>query len=173
MEVLLIGVVVALLVVAVAVVLRSRRTRALRVEPPLPAEPPRRVPLPPDALPDAGLAVPPEVEEVAPVVEEVAEKPSFRDRLTRARSALGGAVGSVLGRSKIDAASFDDLEEALLLADVGIGTTTALLDDLRRRVKSESIATSEQLIEALKSDLKKQLVSADRSLRGSAAAGSR
>ncbi len=156
---LLIGVVVALLVVAVAVVLRSRRTRALRVSPP------RRPPLPPDAPPDVGLAVPPEVEEVAPEVEEVAEKPSFRDRLSRARSALGGAVGSVLGRSKIDTASFDDLEEALLLADVGVGTTTALLDDLRRRVKSESISTSAQLIEALKSDLKKQLVAADRSLR--------
>ncbi len=176
MEVLLIGLVVAVLVVAVAGVaaVRSRRTRELRAGPPRRVEPPRPVPVPSEARPEARIDVagdllPVDVidtpEEPASAAPEEAEKPSFRDRLSRARSALGGAVGSVLGRSKIDAASFDDLEEALLLADVGVGTTTALLDDLRRRVKSESISTSEQLIEALKSDLKKQLVSADRSLR--------
>ena len=105
------------------------------------------------------------VDVVPPDVELAADKPSFRDRLTRARSALGGVVGSVLGRSKIDAATFDDLEEALLLADVGVSTTTGLLDDLRARVKSESIGSSEELVEALKADLKKRLIGADRSLR--------
>ncbi len=176
MEVLLIGLFVAVLVVAVVgvAVVRSRRAGALRAEPPRPVEPPRPRSVPPEIRPDAAVdavadLLPVDVidtpEEPASATPEPAEKPSFRDRLSRARSAFGGAVGSVLGRSKIDAASFDDLEEALLLADVGVGTTTALLDDLRRRVKSESISTSEQLIEALKSDLKKQLVSADRSLR--------
>ena len=184
MEVLLIGLFVAVLVIAVVgvAVVRSRRAGALRSEPPRPVEPPRPRSVPPemrpemrpdaltDAVTDAATdLLPVDVidtpEEPASATPEPAEKPSFRDRLSRARSALGGAVGSVLGLSKIDAESFDDLEEALLLADVGVGTTTALLDDLRRRVKSESISTSEQLIEALKSDLKKQLVSADRSLR--------
>ena len=191
MEVLLIGLVVVALVVAVAglAVVRSRRTRGLSAEQPRRVEPPRSASAPPHAPPDTGMdegagllpddvidtpgeptTVAPQVLEVTGVTDvlevlEVTEKPSFRERLSRARSAMGGAVGSVLGRSKIDAASFDDLEEAMLLADVGVGTTTALLDDLRRRVKSESISTSEHLIEALKSDLKKQLVSADRSLR--------
>ena len=113
-----------------------------------------------DEIPEKPASVP----ETA-VVEAPLEKPSFRDRLGRARSALGGVVGSVLGRSKIDAATFDDLEEALLLADVGVSTTTGLLDDLRARVKSESIGSSEELVEALKADLKKRLVGADRSLR--------
>ena len=165
-EVLLTGLIlVVLLVVAVAgvVVVRSRRARSLRAEPPRRVEPP----VPPEARPGAAIDVPADLlptdllpadvvatpETAEAVVEEATEKPSLRDRLSRARSALGGAVGAVLGRTKIDAASFDDLEEALLLADVGVGTTTALLDDLRRRVKSESISTSEQLIEALKSDL--------------------
>ena len=103
--------------------------------------------------------------EPEPEPELPAEKPRFRDRITKARSALGGVVGSVLGRSKIDAATCDDLEEALLLADVGVGVTTNLLDDLRARVKSESIGSSEELVEALKTDLKKRLISADRSLR--------
>ena len=191
MEVLLIGLVVVVLVVAVGglAVVRSRRTRALPAEQPRRVEPPRSASAPPHAPPDTGAderaglrpddvidtpeeptTVAPQLIEITEVTEvldalEVTDKPSFRERLSRARSAMGGAVGSVLGRSKIDAASFDDLEEAMLLADVGVGTTTALLDDLRRRVKSESISTSEHLIEALKSDLKKQLVSADRSLR--------
>ncbi len=184
MEVLLIGLIVVVLVVAVAgaAILRSRRTRELPAETPRRVEPPRPVPVRSDARRGSGvdsaadllpsdLIDTPEVtpedtpEETVSVLDGVAGKPSFRDRLSRARSAFGGAVGSVLGRSKIDEASFNDLEEALLLADVGVGTTAALLDDLRRRVKSESISSSEELIEALKSDLKKQLVSADRSLR--------
>ena len=162
-EVLLIVLVVAAIVAAAAglAVVRSRRT----VEPtPVPTDVAR-----PESGTDVGAserdteAEP--VEEPAPVLAEVGEKPSLRERLSRARSALGGAVDVVLGRTKIDVATFDDLEEALLLADVGVGTTTSLLDDLRRRVKAESISTSEELVEALKSDLKKQLASADRSLR--------
>jgi fused signal recognition particle receptor len=118
-----------------------------------------------DHLGDAPDTPEPEVIEPEIIDEVEVVKPRFRDRLTKARSALGGVVGSVLGRSKIDAATFDELEDALILADVGVGTTTALLDDLRKRVKSESISSSEELVEALKTDLKKQLVSADRSLR--------
>src|SRR5204863_158677 len=49
--------------------------------------------------------------------------------------------------------------------DVGVSTTTALLDDLRGRVKAEAIVTPQALVEALKDDLKKQLTQADPSLR--------
>ncbi len=172
MQVLFIALVVVVALAAVAgfVIVRSRSRRELPLDRPSSLDAPtsgpvvvdERVeadPMPSDAtLGPIGVADPAEV-------EALAEKPSFRDRLTRARTALGGVVGSVLGRSKIDEATFDDLEEALLLADVGVSTTTGLLDDLRARVKSESIASSEELVEALKADLKKRLVGADRSLR--------
>ena len=46
-----------------------------------------------------------------------------------------------------------------------MATTTALLDDLRGRVKQEGIQTPDELVEALKADLKKSLSVADRSLR--------
>jgi fused signal recognition particle receptor len=157
------------------VVWRTRQSARVSL-PPVDTQPPvAPAPAPPSSVDvvdrarvdEAPVAVDePVVEEVAPAPVEVeAPKPSFRDRLTRARSALGGVVGSVLGRSKIDAATFDDLEEALILADVGVATTTSLLDDLRARVKSESIGSSEELVEALKTDLKKRLVAADRTLR--------
>jgi len=49
-----------------------------------------------------------------------AERPRFRDRLGKARAALSGAMGSIAGRSKIDAETWGELEEALILADVGV-----------------------------------------------------
>ena len=116
-----------------------------------------------DALARADVA-PAEVEP-EPVEPEVIVRPGFRDRLGKARGLLGGYFGSVLGRSAIDQATWDDLEEALIRADVGIGTTTALLDELKTQVKAEGIKDSTELLEALKTDLKKKLVSADRSLR--------
>ena len=41
-------------------------------------------------------------------------------------------------RGKIDAETWDDLEEALIRADVGVGATDALLDDLRRPGEGEA-----------------------------------
>ena len=73
--------------------------------------------------------------------------------------------GAARTKDKIDDETFDDLEEALLRADVGVGATTALLDQLRSRVKAEGITTADGLVDALKDDLKKQLTMADRSLR--------
>src|SRR5205814_7757739 len=46
-----------------------------------------------------------------------------------------------------------------------MATTTSILDDLRGRVKAESITDPAALLEALKDDLKKSLASADRGLR--------
>jgi fused signal recognition particle receptor len=57
------------------------------------------------------------------------------------------------------------LEEALILADVGIGSTTTILDDLRSRVKSDGIKTPTELVAALKEDLIGALSDSDRSLR--------
>jgi len=93
------------------------------------------------------------------------ERPRFRDRLGKARALFSGYLGSIRSRTKIDEETWDELEEALVRADVGVGATGILLDDLRTRVKSESIASPTELVEALKTDLKKTLAVADRSLR--------
>jgi fused signal recognition particle receptor len=117
----------------------------------------------PEAAPSTLEAVP---EEVEPDVEpEAPAKPRFRDRLGKARALLSGYLGSIRSKAKIDDEVWDDLEEALVRADVGMATTTGLLDDLRGRVKSEAISSPEELVEALKTNLKKSLTVADRSLR--------
>src|SRR5581483_11282450 len=89
-------------------------------------------PAPPvaEAVPEVAVAPEPVLEVVAP------PKPRLRDRLGKARSAIAGAVGSVRTRERIDDETWDDLEEALIRADVGVGLTSTLLDDLRTRVKA-------------------------------------
>ena len=140
-------------------------------------EPPPDVPLgappveaPEDLLPHveeeapAGVAVEPapepEVVEAPPAV-----KPRMRDRLGKARSTLSGYLGAVRARDKIDAETWDDLEEALVRADEGVATTTTILDQLRATVDEQTITDPEILLEALKAQLKADLGTGDRTLR--------
>src|SRR5438046_5495105 len=158
---------VVVLISAAAVLVARRPRRGVELEPPK-AAPTKAAEVDEatvqeieDALTEApppapAVEAPPEV--VAPV------KPSFRDRLAKARSAFAGATGSVLSRSKIDDEPWDDLEEALLRADVGVGLTTDLLDSVRARVKEQGIVEPEALVEAVKSEMKSRLVG-DRTLR--------
>jgi fused signal recognition particle receptor len=120
---------------------------------------------PPPVAPEAPPVPPPRVEvEEAPAVEAPPVRPRFRDRLTKARSTLGVYLGSIRSR-KVDDQTWDELEEALIRADVGVGVTGQILDDLRATAKTESITDPEVLLDRLKSQLKDQLASGDRSLR--------
>jgi fused signal recognition particle receptor len=92
-------------------------------------------------------------------------KPTFRDRLTKARSTFSGYLGSLLSRSDITQETWDELEEALIRADVGVGLTTRLLDELRTTVKSEGITEPQALVDALKAQLTAELDEGDRSLK--------
>ena len=77
--------------------------------------------------------------------------PPWRERLAaglaRSREKLAGALGGVFARRKLDAATLEELETALISADVGVAATQHLLDDLsralearRRRRRSEGAA---------------------------------
>ncbi|HEY6622959.1 MAG TPA: signal recognition particle-docking protein FtsY [Acidimicrobiales bacterium] len=112
----------------------------------------------PVAPPEAEVAAPAPAE---PEVVEVVEPATYRGRLGKARGLLAGYLGSVRSRGKIDATTWDDLEEALIRADVGVGATDALLDDLRARVKAGSVDGTDGLVEALRADLVEALTTAD------------
>lgn len=86
------------------------------------------------------------------------EAPSFRSRLGRARGAFSEALGSIRRRGGVDADTWDDLEEALIRADVGLGLTTELLDAVRVTAKEQSIATADDLIEAVKREMTTRLL---------------
>jgi len=118
---------------------------------------------------DTPASVTPEtaVDEIDPEPEASADDGaprSLRDRLGRARAAIGGAVGSVLGRSAIDDSVWEELEEGLLLADVGVGVTDDLLGGLRARVDSGEITEPDALIAALRAEMVARLDGADRGL---------
>jgi fused signal recognition particle receptor len=104
----------------------------------------------------------------APSVEappgEPVEPASYRSRMGKARGLLSGYVGAVRSRARVDAATWDDLEEALIRADVGVGATDALLGDLRARVKNGEIEGPDALVDALKADLVTMLSATDASL---------
>ena len=109
---------------------------------------------------------------VETVAEEVViERPRFRDRLGKARAALSGALGSIAGRSKIDSETWDELEEALILADVGVGSTQELLEHLRTRVKTDGLSNGDELLGALKTELADRLSGFDRELSMSSGEG--
>ena len=146
MEIGIIIVVIAVVVlVGIAFVARGRRDRGVGLEPPAPPRPaPAAPPEPVDddlvaEVEDAFVGVhdeasrgtiveaPPEPEAPAPP----AARPSFRDRLAKARGALGGYLGAIRSR-KVDDETWDELEEALIRADVGVAATQRILDDLRR-----------------------------------------
>jgi fused signal recognition particle receptor len=168
--VILLGIVVLALVLLSVPLIARRRRRAPSAPPSVPRPPILRPPIEssPPVAPLESVEEPVEsVESSAPTVDEAAPslaplvRPRFRDRLTKARALFTG----FLSRTTIDPQTWDELEEALIRADVGVTLTRRLLDDLRARVKAEEIASPDQLVDVLKTDLKKALAAADRGLR--------
>ena len=71
--------------------------------------------------------------------------------LTKTREALSGTLGSVFtGFSEIDDDFYDELEESLILADLGVDTSVKATDALRKRVREQHLKTTEEAKEALK-----------------------
>jgi fused signal recognition particle receptor len=185
MEIVILLVVLALVAIAgVTFVSLRGREKAGELEPPAPSggtataviDRPVLTEEPSPEAPPADTVVEPPVEtepavEVEPVAEvEVEEppapvKPSFRERLSKARSALSGAVSSILSRSGIDDETWDELEEGLIRADVGVQTTTELLDRLRVQVDAFDVKEPDALLDLLKKELISDLSGVDRSLR--------
>ncbi len=116
---------------------------------------------PPAAAPTAAPAAP-----TAPAAPAApAAPPSYRSRLGTVRGLFSGAV-SALRAGRIDAATWESLEEALIRADVGVATTDALLADLRARVESKEISGGDDLLAALGTSIRQLLETAgSRALR--------
>jgi fused signal recognition particle receptor len=141
----------AVLVFGFGVVLWNRRSSSVATRP-------TQTTVRPEAAPPAAQ---PPVEVVAP---ETVEPPNFRARMAKARSAFTGTFLGIRGRGGITAETWDDLEEALLRADVGVRVTDELLGGLRGRVKAKEIVEPEDLLSALQTEMKARLVGADRAL---------
>ncbi|NDF67381.1 MAG: signal recognition particle-docking protein FtsY [Actinobacteria bacterium] len=99
-----------------------------------------------------------------PATEKVNATATVRDRLGKVRSSFAGALSTALTRSAITAETWDDLEEALLRADLGVATTTRVLAPLRELVKAKKIIQPNELRAALQTEMTAQLSNSVREL---------
>jgi fused signal recognition particle receptor len=124
-------------------------------QPPRPSREVADVDLPDDR--GVATAAPPAPEEV------IAPRRRLRERLGRSRAALSRGMSGLLARGADDDEAWEELEEALLAADVGVTTSTELVERLRTRARAER-ANGPALRELLRSELRDAVGTGDRSL---------
>lgn len=134
-----------------------------------PAKPPAEVPaetsgatvVAPDTA--AGAHLVPEVEEIEPTSGRLTR---LRGRLSRSQNAVGKSLLGLLGGGDLDEDSWEEVEDTLVLADIGTAVTTVIVERLREEMAARSVRTADEaravlrdvLIESLRPDL-------DRSVR--------
>ena len=107
----------------------------------------------PDDLRDLEEAAPaPSVETPDPVQGRLAR---LRARLAKSNNALGKALLALLSSDRIDEDVWDEIEETLLLADLGTEPTMELVDALRARVKVSGSQDPEEVRQMLREELVK------------------
>ena len=86
--------------------------------------------------------------------------------LAKTRSRLSDGMRNLfrIGR-RIDAQFLEELEEVLILGDVGVAATTRIVEDLKTRYRDREITAADDLPAVVKADLKSALAGADRSIR--------
>lgn len=108
-------------------------------------------------------ATTPLVEEPPP--EEPDDRPRLSQRFGRTRSAISAPFSRLRSRSRIDDAAFEDLEDALLLADVGRASTNEIIAALREEVREGKLRGGVDLLEeALRDVIVARFGDEDRSL---------
>jgi len=86
--------------------------------------------------------------------------------LAKTRSRLTEGMRNLfrIGR-RIDAQFLEELEETLILGDVGVAATSRIVEDLKARYQDREITAADDLLAVIKNDLKAVLAGADRSIR--------
>ena len=85
--------------------------------------------------------------------------------LRKTRDSISGAIGSMLSSfTKIDDELFEELEEILIMSDIGTVTSAKICDTLKKRVKEEKIKDPEE-IKKLLSQTVAEMVKGDRELK--------
>ncbi len=111
----------------------------------------------------AGAETAPALEEIEPTAGRLTK---LRGRLSRSQNAVGKSLLGLLGGGDLDEDSWEEIEDTLVLADLGTASTTAVVERLREEMAARSVRTPEQarqvlrdvLVEALRPEL-------DRSIR--------
>lgn len=85
--------------------------------------------------------------------------------LTKTREALNNTLGGIFTASELDDDFYDELEEGLILADLGVETATDAVARLRKAVKTDHLKTAEEAKDALKAILVEMVSVGDTALK--------
>ena len=154
---LLIALVLVALIGAAFFLLTGRRER--RPKPPESASPVIAPPRPEEAETVEGPETTP-VEAARPVPPAepefpqgaVAEKPSLRERLSRSRKFLSDRLADAFHGAPDDE-TWDDVEAALIQADVGVEVATRIVDDLKDKARERRVASADDVRALLADEL--------------------
>jgi len=82
----------------------------------------------------------------------------IKQGLTKTRDSIMGGVNEVFANFRtVDEALFEELEEALIMADMGVETSVSILDNLRNRVKLENVKDADQVKTMLAEEISQKL----------------
>jgi len=133
------------------------------------------LPEPPESLaePEPEIVIPPVAEPPAPEVPEIEaiEPPEgrlerLRGRLARSQNALGRSVLGLLGGGDLDEDSWQDVEDTLLMGDLGPVATESVVSQLRGRLASDNVRNEADARAVFRDVLIKELrPDMDRSIR--------
>jgi fused signal recognition particle receptor len=122
-----------------------------------PPAPPAPRPAEPTAPPRPALEKPP---------PSAGRMVRLRARLARSQSGFGSALLSLLSRDRLDDDTWDEIEEVLITADVGVTPARQIVSDLRTQVKVEGTRTPDEVKGLLRAELLNQVhTEAPRTLR--------
>ncbi|MEM9202419.1 MAG: signal recognition particle-docking protein FtsY [Actinomycetota bacterium] len=138
------------------VVLRRGRNEGLTIDPPEMTD----VVDIADVAP--GLEVAERIDQPVTGVED-APRPSFRERLTGARASLAGFFGGIFSGG-IDRDTWESLEEALIRADVGVATSTEIMEAVKAKVEADGVEDAAEIPALVKAEMVERLSGFDRSL---------
>ena len=116
----------------------------------------------PDQLVEPDIAPTPVLDRPAPVAGRLVR---LRSRLARSQTSMGRGLLTLLSRDVLDEDTWEEVEDTLLSADVGVGATTEIVDHLRTRVRVLGARTPHQVRDLLREELLAAVGTADRSLR--------
>ena len=90
----------------------------------------------------------------------------LKQGLTKTKESINEKINDVFSNfRKVDEEFLEELEEALIMSDIGIETSTKIIENLRERMKKEKIEDEEQVKEALREEIEKILEISDNSLK--------
>jgi len=90
----------------------------------------------------------------------------LKQGLNKTKTSFDEKINNVFSNfRKVDEEFLEELEEVLIMSDIGVDTSLKIINNLRQRIKKENVQDEEKVKEILRDEMKKILDEADISLK--------